>query len=239
MNLFYYGYLSLLVSGILIWISNRETKDRNFALELSLVILVFGFLGARLTHVFYEDFSFYAQDWKRIFEIWRGGFVWYGAVILAGIASVLFIKLNNRKITEWADFMIIPISFGYGVGRLSCLIAKCCYGKSCDLPWAVTIEGIQRHPTQVYSSIGELILFSILLQVSKLNPRPGFLFSLWLFTHSLTRIFIESLRDDYRGESIIGLSLSTVISVVLLFAGGIMMILVHKDEFQIFPRKKY
>ena len=44
----------------------------------------------------------------------------------------------------------------------------------------------------------------------------GGVFWIWVFLHALGRVAIESLRDDFRGAFIFGLSISTILALVLL-----------------------
>ena len=143
------------------WMSLRTVKyhlDTKIGLDLALVIMVAGFIGARLFHVFYELPEFYMSNPIEIFKFWNGGFVFFGGAFLAFFSSLIFLKLKREPWLIWAD-LLAPISaFGYGLGRIACFLNGCCFSEKCDLPWSIH----QRHPTQLYATILEFIFMFLL-----------------------------------------------------------------------------
>ncbi|MBV2168462.1 MAG: prolipoprotein diacylglyceryl transferase [Bdellovibrio sp.] len=223
----YYVVLSVTICIALLWLTRRTERmglSRTRALDLSLIILVTGFIGGRLFHVFYEDFDYYQKEPWHILEFWNGGFVFYGGALLAALFGISFLYFKHHEDLErYLDLFAPIISFTYAVGRMACLLAGCCYGRFCELPWA--LEG--RHPTQIYASLWELGVLMILLGVDKTSPserkprrlqNPGSLFYLWMVLHGIGRFMMESFRDDFRGPSL-GLSISSWISLALVGLG--------------------
>lgn len=220
----YYFIISVTLCIGLICVVRRADSShlsRKVALDVSLILMVAGFVGARLFHVFYESPEYYKQDWLRVFEFWQGGFVFYGGAITSGIISILFLqKKTNGFFGSYFDLFAPIVSFSYLLGRVGCFLAGCCYGKYCDLPWSVA----GRHPTQLYAVFWELGVLLIILGSEKIPPqnrRPAFLgrsggvFYLWMFLHSCGRLLMEAFRDDFRGPKL-GLSISSWISIFFL-----------------------
>lgn len=223
----------------LIWLVPRSKKlnvNRNTALDISLVIMVSGFIGARLLHVIYEEPKYYLNDPMQVFQFWRGGFVFYGGLIGSLIGCYIYVKIKNLSFLKWGDFFAPMIPLGYAIGRLGCFFNGCCYGGVCDLPWAVNFPnilplGIGRHPTQLYVVIWELLLLIGLLNIEKFKKlKTGNLLFIWLFFHSIGRIGMEYLRDDPRGDTILNLSISTWISFVLLLISSWFLLLKNNKE---------
>lgn len=223
----YYLILSITVCIALWWAAKRTTRysvSKKITLDLGLIIMVSGFIGGRLFHVFYEDFAYYKDSMFRVLEFWNGGFVFYGGALLAGVCGFLFLKKqDDRNLRHYLDLLAPVLSLSYALGRVACLLAGCCYGRYCELAWAV--EG--RHPTQAYASLWELGVLFILLGIEKEEPakrkpavlaRPGSLFFMWMILHALGRFMVESFRDDFRGPQF-GLSISSWISIAILIAG--------------------
>lgn len=214
----YLVFLSLLYCFLIYWTVRRtEAKDipQKETLDLGFALMVGGFLGARLLHVFFENPEYYLADPKKVFYIWEGGFVFYGGALGALLASLLVLKIQKLSFATWADFYAPQFALGYGLGRISCFLAGCCFGKSLDSFWA--IEG--RHPTQLYAVFFELAVYVFLIRFEKqkLKSRfPGEIFTLWVFCHSIGRITMEFFRDDFRGSLILNLSISTWISLILM-----------------------
>lgn len=220
----YYLVLSLALCVSLLWLVRRAEQfhlSRELALDVSLIIMVSGFIGARLFHVFYEDFTYYQEDPWRVLYFWNGGFVFYGGAALAAVTSVLFLNFKTKGYFEsYLDLFAPVVSFSYCIGRVACLLTGCCYGKYCLLPWAIS----GRHPTQAYASLWELGTLLILLGCEKIpaqSRRPTFLaksgsiFYLWMILHAVGRLVMEAFRDDFRGPTF-GLSISSWISLAVI-----------------------
>ncbi|QDK39097.1 prolipoprotein diacylglyceryl transferase [Bdellovibrio sp. NC01] len=228
----YYLVLSVVVMACLFWITHRAKKynlSHAITLDLSLIIMVSGFIGARLMHVFYENLTYYQEDYMRILYFWDGGFVYFGGAILAAALCVLFLEIKAPKDTErYLDLFAPVTAFAYGFGRLGCLLAGCCYGKYCELPWAIS----GRHPTQVYAFLWEMGVVCILMGVESIGAnhrRPkslgdaGSVFYLWMILHGIGRLLMEAFREDFRGPSL-GISISSWISIALIALGLLLLL---------------
>lgn len=223
----YYLVISLVVILCLFWLTRRTEKfhlSRNVTLDLSLILMICGFIGGRLMHVFYENFFYYQENWLRIFYFWDGGFVFYGGALLAATTGILFLEWKTNKETEkYLDMFAPVVALAYGLGRIGCLLAGCCYGRSCELPWAIA----GRHPAQAYAFLWELGVVCILLGIQSIQPthrkpavlkHAGSVFYVWMILHGIGRLLMESFRDDFRGPSL-GLSISSWISLGLIALG--------------------
>lgn len=193
-------------------IENNKSFERKLAFDLVLVLMIAGFLGGRLFHVLYEKPAYYWQYPLRIFQFWQGGYVYFGGMLSATAAGYLFLKSKKENFLRWADFMTPTASLVYALGRLGCFFEGCCYGKFCDLPWAIN----QRHPTQLYMSGAEIFTFLFVLQM-KSPGKTGKIFYSWLTLHCSLRFMIEFFRDDERGMmwgNVI--SISQLLSLIIL-----------------------
>ena len=206
----YFVYISLLFCGLLFYVVRRSRNlDVNLdkALNLSLIIMLSGLFGSRAFHVFYEQPELYRGNWKLFFYFWQGGFVWYGGVFAAVFSGAIYLKTaTNDSVATWLDFFAPIMALGYGLGRVACYLAGCCYGK---------------YPIQLYAAGWELCVWILLIFIEKQRKFqvPGKLFCFYLCLHAIGRIFMEFFRDDFRGPQILSFSVSTWISVVLFVAG--------------------
>ena len=185
----------------LLWAHKRSQSsnlDHRLVMDLSGLIMISGFLGARLTHVVLEEPFWYLDHPLQILQIWQGGFVFFGGLITSLATAIYYLSLKNQLSRFWevADFFAPIISLGHALGRISCLVAGCCFGKMTNLPWAIN----SRHPTQIYLSIWEFAILALLLYLSHRRKLiTGQLFLAWIFLHCLGRFWTEFLRDDDRG----------------------------------------
>lgn len=227
--------ISLIYSSMLFWVVRRAASfylQKRITLDLSLAVMVGGFLGARLLHVVYEEPKYYLENPLNVFRFWQGGFVFYGGFFGAFLASEWVVSRYHLTRTTWQDLFTPLFPAGYALGRLACFLAGCCYGRPANLPWAVSFPAgveapafIPRHPTQLYALVWEVALLAAVLLIEKnktktfLN-RPGQLFYFWIFGHAIGRLIMESLRADARGPFIMGLSISSWISLGLIPYAG-------------------
>ncbi len=60
-------------------------------------------------------------------------------------------------------------------------------------------RGIALHPTQVYESAANFVIFLVLMAIRKKDRFRGKLFWVYLLSYSVMRFFVEFFRDDPRG----------------------------------------
>ncbi|AGH96334.1 prolipoprotein diacylglyceryl transferase [Pseudobdellovibrio exovorus] len=207
---------------------DRQQKSRKLAFDLALTLMIAGFVGGRLLHVFYEEWTYYSANPLQVLYFWNGGFVFLGGLLLCLIAGYIFTRIHKVNFLEWADFFTPLFSLGHALGRIGCFLSGCCYGSYCTLPWA--IDG--RHPTTLYLFFSELLIFFSLLGLRRyrfFQQTTGALFVLWLTVHSSVRFYTEYFRDDFRGIFIRlplfgSLSISQLISLFIIFNGCVFLV---------------
>ncbi len=210
-HLYTYGLFVALGLMTAIWISKRIAKPHGISpdtiTDIFIVILVSAIVGARLLYVAI-NFSTYKDHPLEMLKIWNGGLVFFGGFIVAAAAAAVYFNLKNLKIWKMADIISPGIALGHAVGRIGCLFAGCCYGKACDLPFAIKFThpeslaplGVYLHPTQMYSIFSNLILFFILMGLHKKKKFDGMIFLSYIMLYSLFRSIIEFFRGDFRGD---------------------------------------
>ncbi len=223
----YFLIISLTLSGLLFYLSKRVDSflvDRKYAYDLALVLMVFGFLGGRLFHVFYEEFQYYKAEPIQILFFWNGGFVFLGGLLTAWPAAWLYCKIKKLSFLKWADFFAPLLSLAHALGRVGCILSGCCFGQFCELPWAIA----GRHPTAIYLTVGEFFIFTFLILQERYSLKTkflidGHLFFKWVFLHSFLRYVVEFFRTDFRG-SLIRLPALGALSVSQVVSLGLMII---------------
>lgn len=234
-----YGFLIAIGFLIGLWLAMRQGKKDgipvNKILDLGFYMLLAAIVGSRLFFILI-NFSHYAQNPADIFKIWEGGLVFYGGVLLALPTAIWYMKKNGMGIWKTADIFAPSIAIGHVFGRLGCLAAGCCYGRTAEtLPWGIVFTdpeclaptNLLLHPTQLYESAGELLNFFILITLRKYKSFNGQLFMMYLILYAILRFIIEFFRGDVaRGFLISNLSVSQGISILMFLAGvaGLMIL---------------
>lgn len=210
-KLYTYGLFLALGFMAAIWFTKRNARFYNIPgqtiSDLFFVILVAALAGARGLYVLisFDDFQNNLLD---IFKIWNGGLVFFGGFITATLAAIVFVRMKKLPVWTLADVIAPGLALGHGIGRLGCHFAGCCYGKVCDLPFAVRFSDpnslaplhVHLHPTQIYMVISNLCLFFILVFIQHHKRFEGMVFLSYVMLYSLFRSVIEFFRGDYRGD---------------------------------------
>ncbi|WP_435017902.1 prolipoprotein diacylglyceryl transferase [Tundrisphaera sp. TA3] len=220
--------------------ARREGLDPEVIYDLALWVFVGGLVGARGFYVFQYWGTKGLHGFWDIFKIWEGGIVLYGSIMGGTATFFLYRALRPFPLRPMLDVIAPSLAFGVAIGRFGCFLNGCCYGDTCDLPWAVRFPrlsppweaevarnlippgsaySLPLHPTQLYSTLDGLILFALLTAFYPLRRRDGAVMGLLMVTYPITRFLIERLRDD-EGAYFAGLTISQAISVGLL-AGGL------------------
>lgn len=203
-------------------------------LDMFLIALPVSVIFSRLFFMIFK-WDMFKNDLKRVFYIWEGGVTIYGAVIGAVLAVFIFSRI--RKIDMWAlaDFACVYLPLGQAIGRWGNFFNQELYGKNTDLPWGMTGSiiqsypdpgidpGVPVHPTFLYESIWNLIVFFVLLSIRKRNKVRGSVFASYLLLYSFARFMLEFLRvDDFQSGN--NVRYNQVVAAVI-FAGALIFLI--------------
>ena len=123
-----------------------------------------------------------------------------GKTVVGGLAGgFVGVELTKRLVgitRSTGDAFAVAIPVGQGIGRIGCFLHGCCFGAPSGLPFAAELDGVSRHPAQLYESVLDFTLAAALFAIRK-EPRPeGHLFRYFLVGYALIRIALDALRGD-------------------------------------------
>ena len=234
-----YGFLIAVGFLVALWLAairaGKEGIPSGKIMDLGFYVLLAAIVGSRLFFVLINAEHYISRPLD-IFKIWEGGLVFYGGVLLALPIAVWHIKRNRLDLWGTADILAPSIAIGHAFGRLGCLAAGCCHGKPAEnLPWGIIFTNpeslaptnVPLHPTQIYESAGELLIFLLLLLIGTRKTFKGQLFMLYLIFYAVLRFIVEFFRGDSgRGFIMENISVSQGISVLIFVIGliGVLML---------------
>ncbi len=201
------------------------TRDQTD--NLFLVLLVSGFLGARLYHVA-TQWNYYAHNPQFIPAIWYGGLSIFGAMIGGIIGLWFYIRFVDPRVPLLTvlDWLAPSLALGQAIGRFGNLFNYEAFGRPTNWPWKMFVPREFRqtpyelstyfHPLFLYEAAGSLFIAWLLLRLSH-KVRPGQLFLLWLFLYNGMRFFLEILRVD--SVFVSGVKLNMIVSLTLALLG--------------------
>lgn len=231
-DVMWYGVL--ISTGVLlgVLVALREAKRTGFKeddlLDFLLYAIPVAIVGARVYYVIFS-WDYYSQNLSQIINIRNGGLAIHGGIIGGLITAVLFCKKRKVSIFELVDLVGPGLVLGQAIGRWGNYVNQEAHGGPTDLPWGIMIEGQKVHPTFLYESIANFLIFLFLLWFRKHKKAShGQVFALYLILYSAGRFFIEGLRTD--SLMFMGLRVAQLISIASIIIGLAMFIYVKNRK---------
>lgn len=234
-----YGFMLMAAFALGILLAVRRAGRRGIPseqiLDLSTQIVIAAIVGSRFLYVV-THLDAYSGRWVDVFRVWEGGLTVYGGALVAVLVSVWFCRRRGLAFFRVADALAPSLALGVGITRVGCFLNGCCFGKACDLPWAVRFpEGslsyfalgdASLHPSQLYASAVGFAVFFILLRMDRSRRAEGFLF--WLFVLLLGGgTFLTDFTRHWETGAVVigggstGLSLNQVVEAGLVVVSAV------------------
>jgi len=198
----WYGIMYLVAFGVAWWLGRVRAAKPGSTWSLADIddFMFFGMLGTilggRIGYVLFYGLSFWtAEDpWYPI-KVWDGGMSFHGGLLGVMIAFTIFAVRRGRHIADVFDFAAPLPGIGICAVRIGNFINGELWGKPTDVPWAVVVDGVPLHATQLYEASLEGVLLFIILWWYTSRPRPRMApAGLFLVIYSLSRITVEFWR---------------------------------------------
>ena len=207
-----YAYGFFLALGFAVGLGLAVLKARREGISFERIIELFFYtvfsaiLGSRILFVLI-NVDLYRQHPSQILNLGEGGLVFYGGLVLAIGVAMVYMRWHRLPIWKCADLFSPYIALGLFFGRIGCFFAGCCYGQETSLPWGIIFTdpdslarlNVRLHPTQLYDAVNGLAIFFFLKWMERRKTFDGQILWLFLLLYSITRFFIEMVRDDPRG----------------------------------------
>ncbi len=236
----WYGVMMALAFLAGLWTATRRARLANVSADIiadvTLWLMLGSIIGARIVYVTtYWKQEFANGPFSEVFMIQHGGLVYYGGLIGAALAGLGYLTWKKHPAWKIADILAPSIALGSVFGRIGCLLNGCCYGRACDLPWAIHFpadhetHGLPVHPTEIYDGLLNLILYLFLAWLFRRRKFDGQIFAAYLIIYSIFRAISEYFRGDYPPDHIHdGLTSAQLVSVPMLVVGIALMIFLSR-----------
>ena len=185
--------------------SRRVGFDENYIMDAILFSVPAAIVGARLYYVAFE-WNNYKDNLLEIFATRNGGLAIHGGVISAVIAALIYTRIKKISFLKIADICAPSIILGQAIGRWGNFINQEAYGGAVSKEFIgyfpkfiqnqMLINGVYYHPTFLYESLWDILIFISLIVYRKKSHQNGYIFFLYVLFYSIGRFFIEGLRTD-------------------------------------------
>jgi phosphatidylglycerol:prolipoprotein diacylglycerol transferase len=232
------------VAGLILvmHIAKKQNENPDNIIDLVTYLLAGGIIFARMYYVIF-NWQYYGQNPDEILKIWQGGLSIHGALLGGFIVLVAYTRIHKLLFLKYADFLIYGLVLGQAIGRWGNFFNSEAFGKPTDLPLKLYIPPESRplgyedcqyfHPTFLYESIWNLIVFGLLYFVigNKFKNYNGIILFSYLILYSIGRFIIEAIRID-NIYSILGMPIAQFISIILIIIGiiGLYFIRINKNS---------
>ena len=204
-----------------------QLSDLLFHVALGVV------LGGRAGYILFYNFGAFQHDPLLLFRVWEGGMSFHGGLLGVLGAMLWHARSTGRAFFELTDLIAPAVPIGLGAGRLGNFINGELWGKASDAPWAFLVDGVPRHPTQLYELGLEGITLFTVLWFYGAKPRPTMAISgLFAILYGAFRCLVELWRlPDAHIGYLDGdwITMGMVLSWPLIAVGVVLMGLAHRE----------
>lgn len=236
-TLYTYGFMWMVGIWLAVWRALRHAPRYGIrpddVLDIAFWSVALGIVGGRLTFVAIH-WSQYAPDPLSVLRVWEGGMSYFGGFGLAIATAIYIIRRRGIRMWQLGDLAAPSLALGYAIARIGCFAAGCCYGAPTALPWGVRfpshLEAV--HPTQLYATLMNLLIFLILARWAQHRRFEGQLFASFLMLHGLYRFVNEFFRAGATSKVMWDMfTYGHLVAVVVILTGvGLYQVLARRGQ---------
>ena len=249
------AYALCILAGVFVavWWTDRRYRalggPRDTALDVALVAVPVGIVGARLYHVVTSPDAYVGPggDPALIPQVWRGGLGIWGGVAFGVIAGIWLLRRRGLRLGPFYDAAAPTILVAQALGRFGNYFNQELFGGPTTLPWGLEIDrahlpvgyvpGTLFHPTFLYEALWNVAGAAFLVWLGRFLARRdgavgGRLMWAYLMVYTSGRVWIEVLRVD-EAHRVLGLRLNVWTSILVFLLGLIGYIMTsrrHLDD---------
>lgn len=190
---------------------------------------LYGFVGGVIAARFAHVISFwpaYRSQPLEIFGFNTTAFLLWPGVIAAAAVAGYYVYRHQLPLALMLDAFAPGLLVGLAIAAIGALLAGRNAGAAADLPWAVDLWGVRRHPVQAYEALGLILVAAVALRRLKtengrlkIGVRGGAPALIALLGYGLVKWFVEAFRapevtatilGGVRLDQVIGLALALV-----------------------------
>jgi len=207
----WYGIMYISALLVALWFAKWIIKKDNMPISEATIDAYFIWLevgiilGARIWYILFYDpnTSYYlAHPWQIFNPFVNGEFVgirgmsYHGAVVGASIGSYLFARKNPNQIYKILDVVALSVPVGFVFGRIGNFLNQELVGRVTDVPWGIYVDGVLRHPSQLYEGFLEGIVIAIIIfAIRKRRKFDGALVGVYGVLYGVARFTVEFWRE--------------------------------------------
>jgi len=191
-------------------------------------------LGGRLGWMLFYGTERILTEPLSVLRIWEGGMSFHGGLIGVLLALAWFARSRGKRLVDVFDFAAPLPAIGFGAGRIGNFINGELWGKPTDVPWAVVVDGVPLHASQLYEAALEGLVLFLILWWFTAQPRFRWAPSgLFLVCYGVFRFAVEFVRvpDSNRGYLFLDwVTMGQLLSLPMILAGLAMLAVAYRQR---------
>lgn len=245
LTIYWYGVIIATGAFLGLYLATKEADRLGLKKDLIIDLIVFAIpiaiISARIYYVIFEWNRYANGSWWEVFALWNGGIAIHGALIGSVITAIIYTRVKKVSFWQIVDILAPGLILGQAIGRWGNFMNQEAHGGPVSeaaynnfhqyLPDFImnqmVIDGVMYHPTFLYESLWNIVVFLSLLVLRRYNPFRGEIFLSYVISYSLGRFFIEGMRTDslYVGE----IRMAQLISIMLI-VGAVALIVYRRKS---------
>lgn len=234
LDIYWYGIIIAVAVTVGYFLAMRIIEHFGYTKDdVSNVLMISTIVGVVCARMYYVVFNFdmFRDNLLDILNLRTGGLAIYGGIIGAVVSVYIYCVHKKYNFLNFIDVLIPYLALGQSIGRWGNFANQEAFGVNTDMPWGMSGDLINKeitklmakgvnitkdlvHPTFLYESIINIIIFIILCKVRKNKKFDGSVLCLYMILYGIARFFIEGLRID--SLMFLGFRVSKVLSFLLV-----------------------
>jgi len=206
----WYGMMYVLALVTALYIGKLFIKKDNLDFDTKKLDVYFIYveigviIGARLGYIlFYDSNTLYylANPWEIFNPFHNGEFVgirgmsYHGAVIGFLLGTYMYTKKYKESFGKIMDLTALAIPLAFVFGRIGNFLNQELIGRATDVSWGIYVNGILRHPSQLYEAFLEgFAVFIVVYLYRGYKKFSGELILVYAFSYGIFRAIAEIWR---------------------------------------------
>lgn len=232
-DIYWYGLIICAAIFVAILVATLYSKKKGYGtdmpLNIAIVVVPTGILGARLFSVLFDESLTFAD----FFNFRTGGLSIIGAIVCGSLGLLLFCLLKRDKdIFKYFDVLAVVLILAQAIGRWGNFFNQEVYGHEITyklftfFPVAVEVNGVHYMALFFYEFVFNIIGFFMLSNVYFESVGSGYTTALYFVYYGLIRTILEPLRDPQFILMWNGLQISRVLSILMIGFGILLYVLI-------------
>lgn len=217
-------YGILVVTGILsgLYIMYKNVKTLNYKKEENYGLILYILLGTLFGAKYFTLLTNF-NKYKNNIDFNKIGLSSYGAAIGIIILLIIFAKQYKKNFKELINNILPAIPLMYGISKIGCFLAGCCYGIKYNGPLSITYKyslsapkNISLLPIQIIETITFILIY---LYISKKKKENKNIIGITLLLCGLSKFLLDYLRMNHIDKI---LTVNQIVSIPFIIIGLIL-----------------